>query len=111
MHCCLPQVPTTFSDLPVVLPAQVLAHVPQQQRLTQCALVCRAWSSAAASVTVHVQCMLTAATALAFQAWLLQHAGQLRALQLSSGGPCSCWQEAQAARPSLVLTLGKFEQL
>lgn len=63
--------------------------------------MCRAWASAAASATV--QRTLTA-TARAFQAWLLQHAGQLRTLQLSSGSD-------GAARPSLVLPLVELQQL
>lgn len=73
---------TTLSDLSVALTSQVLRHVPQQQRLTHCALVCRAWASAAAVATIHVERELTASTQSAIQDWLQQHAGQLLSLQL-----------------------------
>jgi hypothetical protein len=91
---------TTLSDLSAELAAEVLRHVPQQQRLTQCALVCRTWASAAAVATLHVKCKLTPATAPALQAWLQQHAGQLLTLQLSGRG-----------RISLRLPLHKLKRL
>jgi hypothetical protein len=47
---------SNLAALPTTLLAEVLQHVPQQQRLTQCALVCTAWAPAAAQATVHVEC-------------------------------------------------------
>jgi hypothetical protein len=94
------QVPTSFADLPAALTAQVLSHVPQAPRLTQCALVCRAWASAATLSTVDVQLNLEANTVHAFNCWLQQHAGQLRTLRLGGG----------FSNP-LRLPLGQFKQL
>jgi hypothetical protein len=76
------QVPS-ISDLPLALTARVLSHVPQQQRLTQCALVCRDWAAAATRGTVHVQITrLKAGAVAAFKRWLRQHARQLLTLKL-----------------------------
>lgn len=76
--------------LPAALWAEILQHVPQQHRLTQCALVCKGWSGAAALATVHVKQEFKAGAGAgavpalaAFQTWLSQHAGQLLSLQLS----------------------------
>jgi hypothetical protein len=101
------QVPlTTLSDLPAPLTAQVLSHVPQQQRLTKCALVCRAWASAATLSTIHVECALTEAILPAFQTWLQQHAGQLLTLRVSAwSGP------DPFSFLSLRLPLDKLKQL
>lgn len=100
--------PTTLSDLPAALTAQVLRHVPEQPRLTQCALVCRAWASAAAVGTVHVERELTASTKSTFQAWLDQHAGQLLSLQLSA---VKMLRGPQPPQRSLRLPWNKFKQL
>jgi hypothetical protein len=71
--------------LPDALTAQILQHVPQQQRLQQCALTCKAWASAAALATVHVEQELQAEDQAipALESWLQKHAGHLESLQLS----------------------------
>jgi hypothetical protein len=79
--------PSITAVLPEALTAQILQHVPQQQRLQQCALVCKAWASAAAVATVHVeQKYKPAQTIPAIGSWLRQHAAQLESLQLSYRG-------------------------
>ena len=54
----------------------------QQQRLSQCALACKAWAAAAAAATVHVEYSPTAATLTEFEQWVNQHAGQLLTLEV-----------------------------
>jgi hypothetical protein len=96
---------TSASALPEALTAQILQHVPQQQRLQQCALVCKAWASAAAVATIHVQQQLKPGQAtLAFESWLQKYAGQLESLELS----CSGWN----TQPQLRLCkLAKLQRL
>jgi hypothetical protein len=70
--------------LPVALWAEILQHVPQQQRLSQCAVVCSAWALAAAQATVHVVCEELQPDAVpALQAWIAMHAAQLLSLKLA----------------------------
>jgi hypothetical protein len=59
--------------------------VPQQQRLTQASLVCRAWAPAAAQATVHVERKLEPDpdAIAAMETWLAVHAGQLLSLDVS----------------------------
>jgi hypothetical protein len=61
--------------------------VPQQQRLQQCALACKAWASAATLATVHVELKLQAEAKgqaiPVLEIWLQQHAGQVESLQLT----------------------------
>ena len=47
------------------------------------ARVCKAWATAAAAATVHVQHVITERTASTFQSWLAAHAGRLVSLQVS----------------------------
>ena len=78
------QRPTSATSLPEALTAQILQHVPQQERLQQCATVCKAWASAAALATIHVQQGLQEDHARrAVEGWLEKHAGHLESLQLS----------------------------
>ena len=74
-----------MASLPEALTARILQHVPQQHRLQQCALACKAWASAATLATVHVELTLQADSQAipAFESWLEQHAGQLESLQLN----------------------------
>ena len=79
--------------LPEALTAQILQHVPQQQRLQQCALACKAWASAAALATSHIEQKFKPGQDIsAFESWLQQHAGQLESLQLSN----EIWGEKHA---------------
>ena len=79
------QTPSSAAALPEALTAQILQHVPQQHRLQQCALACKAWASAAALATAHVQQKLQAKGRAipALESWLRKHAGHLESLQLS----------------------------
>jgi hypothetical protein len=69
------------ASLPQALTAQILQHVPQQQRLSNVPWH-KAWATAAAAATVHVEYSPTAATLPVFQAWLKQHAGQILTLNV-----------------------------
>jgi hypothetical protein len=94
--------------LPVSLLAEILQLVPQQQRLTQAALVCRAWAPAAAQATVHVQHNLQPDldAVAALESWLAVHAGQLLSLKLT-------WPRGQTDHPhsKLQLPLDKLAKL
>jgi hypothetical protein len=81
---------SSVAALPEALTAQILQHVPQQQRLQHCALVCKAWASAAALATVNVEQTFKAEgqAILAFKSWLQKHAGHLESLQLSYSAVC-----------------------
>ena len=70
------------SELPVALLAHILQHVPQQQRLTVAALVCKPWATAATLATVSVEHNHTKQSSEAFQAWLAANGGQLVSLQV-----------------------------
>jgi hypothetical protein len=73
---------SSAAALPQHLTAQILQHVLQQQRLSQCAVACKAWAAAAAAATVHVEYSPTAATLTEFEQWVNQHAGQLLTLKV-----------------------------
>lgn len=70
------------AELPVALCAEILRHVPQQDRLGLCALVCRAWASAAIQATVNLEKEVEKEHLPALQGWLAQHSGQLQTLKL-----------------------------
>jgi hypothetical protein len=63
--------------------AEILQHVPQQQRLRQCALVCRAWSRSATQATVHLERKFELGAAPRLGPWLALYADQLLSLKLS----------------------------
>jgi hypothetical protein len=69
----------------VLINAAAVCPKPQQQRLQQCALVCKAWASAAALATIHIQQTFPAEghSIPALERWLQQHARQLESLQLT----------------------------
>lgn len=71
--------------LPEALLAEILQHVPQQQRLTCCALACKAWAAAAVLATIDVKHRVTVGNMRALSSWLGTHAGQLEHLELDSG--------------------------
>lgn len=66
-------------SLPTAVLAQVLQHVPQQQRLSVCTLVCTDWAAAAALATVNIDAnrRFKGDKLPAFQSWLVHHAKQL----------------------------------
>jgi hypothetical protein len=70
-------------ELPPALLALVLRSVPQQQRLTSCALVCWAWAAAAIVATDSISLAALAASRFdLLQDWLQQHGQHLRAVQI-----------------------------
>ena len=87
------QVVPRVTDPACVLPKEVmqmiLQHVPQQHRLTVAAIVCKAWATAAAHATVHVQQALSKPTAKAFQRWLATNSAHLVSLQLTFQDPAA----------------------
>jgi hypothetical protein len=89
------------------LAAQILQHVPQQQRLSHCALACKAWATAAAAATVYVEYSPTAATLPAFESWLQQHAGQILTLKVDCADRYN--YEHELLLP--VNTMGQLQQL
>lgn len=76
---------TQAPELPTVLLAQVLQHLPLQQRLKHAWLVSKAWQAAACAATTELQCSVKPGTAAALQAWISKHAAQLVSLNLSAG--------------------------
>jgi hypothetical protein len=77
-----------LAALPIDTVAHVLRWVPQQQRLCQCAMVCRAWRTAAAAATVDIQTVPASnlKAAQCFHKWLLRHGGSVQALTLNRTG-------------------------
>lgn len=78
-------------DLPAQLLVCILRHLPQSDRLTNCAAVSKSWAAAANAATTDVK--LTTATDKAmssFQTCLLQHAGQLRSIKLVRSPSSDC---------------------
>lgn len=87
LRMCLQVFP--FSQLPATLLTRVLQSLPQRERLTSCATVCKSWADAAAAATVEVDIYMphgrphhALGRSAAFQAWLEQHAGQLMSLRV-----------------------------
>lgn len=72
----------SISKLPTAVLAQILQqHIPLQQRMQSCAVVCSTWAAAAAMATTKIDLQLTPAKVPALHAWL--GSGQ-RAQQLVS---------------------------
>jgi hypothetical protein len=69
-------------DLPATLLAEVLKHVSLKERMSACALVCRAFASAATVATTHLELLLPLENVEAFESWAWQHAGQLVSLEI-----------------------------
>jgi hypothetical protein len=92
--------------LPVALWAKILQHVPQQHRLTQCALVCAACAAGAAQATVHlVHTVQQPDAAQALQSWLALHAGEILTIKMTG--------KVSYSKPKLQLQLplSKLTQL
>jgi hypothetical protein len=62
--------------------------VPQQQRLYNCAVVCKAWQAAAAAATRDLQIVPHKYTAARqrFHTWLLKHSGNVKSLTFTRAG-------------------------
>jgi hypothetical protein len=118
LHCTFPASPVlqlqakegldSAAALPVALWAKVLQIVPQQQRPSQCPLVCRIYAVAAAQATVHLVLELKNPDEDAVQAlqrWLALHEGQLRTINIRAQRP------DPQAMPQLQLPLDKLAQL
>lgn len=93
LYCCVhspPFLPTPclqapITRLPTALIAQMLSHVPQQQRLQVCALVHTTWAAAAAAATTDMTATINSDEQQAsVDAWTRQHSSQLVSLSVSS---------------------------
>jgi hypothetical protein len=89
-------------DLPNALWIAILQLVPQQQRLSCCALVSSAWKAAAAQATTLVVQQLSLKAAPALNSWLALYDNQLHSLKLSS---------CRDTQPVLTLPLGELKHL
>lgn len=89
MDVCMKEVGELLEEqvavLPVAVVANILQHVPQNQRLSSCALVCSSWATAAAAATTQLRrdTQLPLAKLSALGKWLEQHAKQMVSLDLS----------------------------
>lgn len=83
--------PTSINHLPAALLAQILQHVPLQQRLRDCAVVCTAWAAAAALATSRIRtgfCHSKTASwnhqkQASLEAWLCKHGRGVQQLSVS----------------------------
>jgi hypothetical protein len=67
--------PAEIPHLPNAAVACILQHLPLRQRLTSCALVCKAWAAVAATVPANVELgTYSSETAKQLQEWLDAHA-------------------------------------
>jgi hypothetical protein len=84
-----PAAPEVIPQLPDTAVACVLQHVPLQQLLTSCALVCRAWAAAAATFTTEIDVLFKRSNhCVQLQDWLAQHGCVLVALT-AQHSPCA----------------------
>ena len=69
------QAPTSISQLPLQLLAEVLQHVEPCERLDSCTLVCSTWHAAVIAATTSISTTLAYAAEKysALHAWLLRH--------------------------------------
>lgn len=80
---CQPHMRPDGQELPAAVLVEVLQHVPLSERLSSCALVCRAWAAASAAATVELEIDLAPAQFPSFQSFVRQHSMQLLALKVS----------------------------
>lgn len=110
---------TNISQLPESVLVHILHYVPQQARLSRCALVGRTWAAAAAAATSSIawvrNCSVksrapreedaaaacVAASLASFQAWLDQHAEQLVSVSVSIENPHELRLRLPPAMPRL----------
>lgn len=91
--CCMqmassPANPTTISQLPEPVLVHMLRHLPQQERLSSCALVGKAWAAAAAAATTAAAVGTGTDEQLAsFNSWVKQHAQRLTNIHTVACGP------------------------
>ena len=101
-----PPTPTHISQLPSALLAMVLQHVPLQQRLSHCALVCKAWAAAATAASTHFVHEISEDRLPSLLPWLRQHGTQLLRLDLSCKG-----LHPYGNGPLLQLPMGRLPKL
>lgn len=111
----------SISRLPTALLAAILQHVPQRQRLQQCALINSTWAAAAAAATTSID--LTAkydAQLPPLQSWIRQYGSQLTSLvvklntYLDFTSTYYRWQATSSAHPQhlkLMLPCVELSQL
>lgn len=73
----------TASDLPQSLISRILQHVPLQQRLCSCALVCSTWAAAATAATSIITVQLLPGQLTDLQSWMKQHGQSLQQLEVN----------------------------
>lgn len=86
----------------------VLQHVPQKQRLRDCACVCQAWAAAAAMGTDSIVQVLSTDKVPALQGWLDKHGQQLQSLKASRWRG---WSEKPGVGDQLNLSCAGLTQL
>ena len=109
--------------------ALILQHVPQQERLSSCALVCSNWAAAAALATTHVRTnrvsaerrmisaakpehrVLAAEKLAALGSWLSKHAKQMVELNVAPFSLVTLHQHKEQPRPQLLLPAADLVQL
>jgi len=73
---------TAISRLPTTVLSQVLQHVPMEQRLLNCSLVCTQWAAAAAAATTSISEKSLRTAQLPALQWIQKHGQVLVSLQL-----------------------------
>jgi hypothetical protein len=101
-----PPTATQISQLPSALLTMVLQHVPLQQRLSHCSLVCEAWAAAATAASTHFVHEIPEDRLPSLLPWLDQHGTQLLSLDLSCKG-----LDAYGNGPLLQLPVGRLTKL
>lgn len=73
--------------------AQVLQHVPQQQRLTSCALVSCSWRTAVVAATTSIDVSYSDDTSTpAISSWLFKHGSNLHSLSVARNRDADSWE-------------------
>lgn len=96
------KMPQSVPELPDAVLGTIFQHVPLKQRLSCCALVCRAWAAAASATTAHLDASVSASNAQALESWIDRHAEQLASINL---------HHSYHGIPTLELHCSKLTQL
>jgi hypothetical protein len=99
MHQPVPGFPEAVLDT-------IFQHIPLKQRLSCCAVVCRAWAAAASTATAHLNSPVSASNTQALQSWIDRQAGQLASIILRNSD-----YDYYHAIPTIELHCSKLTQL
>jgi hypothetical protein len=69
-------------ELPDAVLGTIFQHIPLKQRLSCCALVCRAWAAAVSATAAHLDASVSYSNAQALQSWIDCQGGQLASINL-----------------------------